>query len=1209
MLLVVAAVAAVLLVLLVGAALWLLGHLEAGPVKGRVHALSEEHLGVRADYDALSVSVLSGLHLEGLRIPTPAPFAERAPTLLSIGALDVRWELASAWSERIVVPEIVLRDLEVVLVSDASGASSVGALLERLKTEPPPPEEPAKPLSTALDLSALPRAISLGRLTVEGTSATLIQTEGGTERRRIEVGGVALGASADLEPSGGTAELSVRHAKEGLRLALTEGGQTRELVVSLDQTVELHAPQRVGLKLVLDVVRQTLDPRLSPVRRAAELDATARFGDGTTTLELGALKLLDEAVVTSGVVDLPDAVDGALRPRVRELTLAARIDPVAEALGELVGITLKDGQLDASLTDAGLAASGEVEVGGKVAVAARLAELGWRPPAGKEGPVVAVVGGSLDIEATGVRVAPSAPEQARGAVRASVAADELEVGSAAFLVDGDGIQLGVSGELTGSPPYAAELTTKARRLRLVGAGAKQLLGGVPVRLSVQATGVVPAHKAPATSRGRIRADVALGPLTLKADVTKHAAAAEFDVTTQADALGPLASLVPSEVRRAARVPWSRLGLSLATRGRVRNLDRPARLHLEHETTLRLSRLALARAGLDVRVAALSLQATSKGGTRAHAGKLTLRMDKPRINGFSSDARLALEAGADIDLRRPRARLDLKLGSPRGPDVTLGLRADFDPKSRRITHDLAVAVARLADLAPLLPPEVRAAHRLDWSRLAVNIVSKGELGGVVRRFAGGTRPILVDDPLAALDGEQTLTLAVQGLDYQGQGQAVRLDALDLAARAKAVDGAVEGGLDLTLPAITAEAAGKHFDLKGLTQHLELTADRLPDPSRLGVSVRAEVAAATQDALKGYEIGDLRLEGALRVHELASLRLDRLELVNRAGGTKVQLRGVVETSDGGGLKGAVDAPDRVPGQQAVAFDGYVDQRLDALNGLSTAFEAGGRLRMPMRVESGDGHRFRVRATLQPAGVDLKLPEQEVYLSGLDGSIQVAQEVDYVDGGVQLVPGARRNAYAWSRFQDVQPFLGTASFVAAKQLLVRGVQLGPMAGNLGVDRNLIGIDQLQLGLLGGTVTGQLMADLTEGDRTILFRGNVTGLRPTEGDEVLDANAALTLQPDRLVLDGRMQVVRIGRNHLLDLMDLLDPYREDVNMNRARKALLVGYPKSVRLRFDHGFMSLKLELAGLASLVSLEEVRGVPLGPLLERFVGPVLGSVGMR
>ena len=38
---------------------------------------------------------------------------------------------------------------------------------------------------------------------------------------------------------------------------------------------------------------------------------------------------------------------------------------------------------------------------------------------------------------------------------------------------------------------------------------------------------------------------------------------------------------------------------------------------------------------------------------------------------------------------------------------------------------------------------------------------------------------------------------------------------------------------------------------------------------------------------------------------------------------------------------------------------------------------------------------------------------------------------------------------------------------------------------------------------------------------------------------------------------------------------------MNRIRSALAWGYPKSLRLVFDHGFASAHLELGGLAKLV----------------------------
>jgi hypothetical protein len=62
-------------------------------------------------------------------------------------------------------------------------------------------------------------------------------------------------------------------------------------------------------------------------------------------------------------------------------------------------------------------------------------------------------------------------------------------------------------------------------------------------------------------------------------------------------------------------------------------------------------------------------------------------------------------------------------------------------------------------------------------------------------------------------------------------------------------------------------------------------------------------------------------------------------------------------------------------------------------------------------------------------------------------------------------------------------------------------------------------------------------------------------------------------------------------------------VAVNRVRLALLAGYPKQVRLQFASGFAALGIELGGLAGLVRIDELRGLPIGPALARYLAPVL------
>jgi hypothetical protein len=267
------------------------------------------------------------------------------------------------------------------------------------------------------------------------------------------------------------------------------------------------------------------------------------------------------------------------------------------------------------------------------------------------------------------------------------------------------------------------------------------------------------------------------------------------------------------------------------------------------------------------------------------------------------------------------------------------------------------------------------------------------------------------------------------------------------------------------------------------------------------------------------------------------------------------------------------------------------------------------MPLRVESGDLSYLRATAGLKFQDVDLDLPDAGLSVTGLNGFIPVAQDLLLDDqGGVTRVFGATSSAYSRLRFTDQQPFTAGTPYVSARRVALdlskkgeagRTIVLGPLAGNVRVDRNLIAIDQLEAELSSGKVTGQVLIDGQGADTQMAFRGALTGL-VTEGEgERLDANAALVFWPTRRLLEGRIEFVRLGRSHLLGALDLYDPYQADVAANRMRRAMQFGYPKSVRMGFHDGFASLALEMGGLAQAVRIDEMRGTPVGPVLERYL----------
>jgi len=358
---------------------------------------------------------------------------------------------------------------------------------------------------------------------------------------------------------------------------------------------------------------------------------------------------------------------------------------------------------------------------------------------------------------------------------------------------------------------------------------------------------------------------------------------------------------------------------------------------------------------------------------------------------------------------------------------------------------------------------------------------------------------------------------------------------------------------------------------------------------------------QTAFAYYPVRDLELTAGVHGDPATALSI-RAQLTNAGAGTKFELSGELDQR-------AEPGADAVVGRQSLALDGRIEQSLDALTGAPDRLRARGKVSVPFRVESGDLQLFQTSATLNLDGVSVELPADGIAVSDVNGSLPVVQEIVLGPDGAEMVGSGARGVYPQVRFGDQSPFLGGEDFLSIGGLRVGEKRYGPLAGNARVDRDVVALDQLELTALGGKITGQVLALVRGKDTRIDFRGKVTGVRPTAGDERLDASAAIGMTPYRLGLEGRIEIVRISKRHLLDLLDVWDPYHADVSANRVRLGLKVGYPKQVRLHFAHGFASLAVELGGLASAVRIDEIKGIPIGPAMARFLAPVLSEEKSR
>jgi hypothetical protein len=267
--------------------------------------------------------------------------------------------------------------------------------------------------------------------------------------------------------------------------------------------------------------------------------------------------------------------------------------------------------------------------------------------------------------------------------------------------------------------------------------------------------------------------------------------------------------------------------------------------------------------------------------------------------------------------------------------------------------------------------------------------------------------------------------------------------------------------------------------------------------------------------------------------------------------------------------------------------------------------------MEITSGDLHQMRARATARFDRATIVIPKRNLKVEGLDGEVPFEEEVRLANGHWEPIPSEDAISYRQLRFADQHPLLRGRGVVYAQRISAGPVVLGPLACDVRFNHDLVSLDQLEAQLRGGRITGQGFVALKGADSVVQLRLRASGIESSSGGtrQTFDGNAALRLSLRNRNVDGRIEILRIGRQHLLDLVDLYDPHHADVPTNRLRMALKLGYPDRVRLLFDRGFASLGAEFGGLARLLRIHEVRGIATGPIVERYLGSLFPTEDER
>lgn len=1237
----------VLLVLGVGAGL-LATHLHW--LRAPLVAFVQRRTGLTIDFSTASVG-LSRVHVTGLRLLSAPAYRDRAPDVLRIDEVDARFSLSG----------LRRGELSAVTIHGVHGAL---ILEERGSSWPALPSSASAPTPLGLLLSHLvPLPVQIATLTVDGIDGRLVLGEASAP---VELTLAGLGLRGQIDRAAARAAL----AEAPLTLTLTTGDTRRVLVVRPAMSASLAAGGEGALVIGLGYVRSEGLFKQAPPTAIAEIQIKLQVDPGkqSTRLVTTGARLLGGGVILDADLRLTDGVP--IQPRLASFAMAIDLAPLVAAIPEGIFDRREgSGKLRLSGSELALGPRGLPLPGAQLAVEGTIADVRLaRPNFGLALAKLSARGElkldddgrpylslEMPFEALQFSHEAGAHDFRRGRARVAVQPRSLKalwpVAVTAFvdLEDSDSHILGnhrlvaeqLHLELVGQAdrrngkaelrlraghvryrvPGTVDVEHRDVKLRLasdslymgraflrkladaeldVDIGAGTIEGradGRPIRF-----GPAPFHVVSTARDVVLRPEDwfgSFGRLTVEgelADVALHlqadrttAAALDYELAIDAKRLFAIAQLLAG---RFPQIDLDRPAVHVESKGRISRPGRWAAMTLTQKGALRVAPFAAASwSGRQLDVAL-----TSAGNGKRQTFELGVATKGLSRGGAAlADQQIALRGL--VDLARPRLAVTM---NGRGEALPLGqltVELDVDEQAK-VVGKIDGELAQLAVVGELARSfELPALRAVAWEQLTLSPHATFALSGLLQRRGGHVE--LAPAPWETLRGDAELTMAAAGLKLDRGGLRVAATGVELQIAAHA---------DRAAARATVRLAGRGLRLTTDAESVEVSTLRLTlegrrDGALVDLALTGGVDRAQQSFWPGYPIGGLEVAVRLAGDPRRTLRLSEGRIDNPAGETHLDVTGAIE--QGGGADAARASADAIAGRRALHLVGTFAQGLAKLPAPFDAAAAGGKLELPFELASNDRQLFTLLVRPKLHQVAFRLLSPSIEVSGLDAELVIRQAIVRSDEGLQRLAGGERAAPLRVRFGDSLPLLTEPSWFRIGALRLGDSRVGPLAGNFAIDHSLVALDQVEVSAFGGTLRGQLLLDLAGAATQALVRVDASSLLASDGSR-FDGTMNLALNAAEERLDGRVEISRLGKRHLYDLMTALDPTQTDPTLMRLRSLFRIAHPRRLTLRLAEGLGNLSLELGGLGQLVRIEEVRGMPLGPLWRRWLAPVVATL---
>jgi hypothetical protein len=617
---------------------------------------------------------------------------------------------------------------------------------------------------------------------------------------------------------------------------------------------------------------------------------------------------------------------------------------------------------------------------------------------------------------------------------------------------------------------------------------------------------------------------------------------------------------------------ARVGSAIGLRSKGR-LDWSGEPSLQQDTSIDVDHPVFR--GASARSLALHVQAH---GTLSHH-EVTASLHAPglTVDGMAPTDTTAL-VSATIDRHPWSLRFEADVDGP--AHAKLAAAASFDPDVRAIVFDVDGAASRFAPLS-------RLASGFDLSKLEVGLAARGALSGVLASVGDDGAIDLEAHPwrTAAIHG--SADLRVEKLRWTGRSVALVVPSFVWHGDMRVVEGERRTlGAHAEVASVRLGLGAHQVDLAGLSDDATVTVTGdLRNPT-IDVVQRGTIRAVEQDYI-AYPVGDMTVALSAGRGRNGLIRVTNLSIHNGWGGTTLD------------AWGGIDVETKRP---HLTMTANISQDLAALSTFPAQFVGRGKVAVAATVESPDLRLFRTHLDVNVDHAQVRVPTLGLEADAIDGDIPITAVFDVHDGAVTLDRKVAPSPFARLGLADRHPLLRYRGNLSIGRLALSHLSIAPFRGSLSIDQNVIALEQLEMGMRGGWLTGDCVLDWNGPRSKLDAHLRASGVRSSHG-EPFDGNIALVVGGSDRMIAGRADIVRMGRQHLLDLLNIEDPLHVDEAMNGVRSALKLGHPKRVSVVFDNGFANAHIELGGLAAFVHVPDLRGVPTGPLVDRLVEAVI------